>query len=127
MSVVVKNKNGEMFLFTKGAPDILLQRCAFCQKNGEVSVMSPMQKQKILSENESMAKDAMRVLALCWRRANSTSDCSEQNLVFCGLCGMIDPPRKEAFDAVEKCRTAQIRPVMITGDSRETALSLIHI
>lgn len=62
MSVVVKNKNGEMFLFTKGAPDILLQRCAFCQKNGEVSVMSPMQKQKILSENEAMAKDAMRVL-----------------------------------------------------------------
>ena len=124
MSVVVKNKNGEMFLFTKGAPDILLQRCAFCQKNGEVSVMSPMQKQKILSENESMAKDAMRVLALCWRRANSTSDCSEQNLVFCGLCGMIDPPRKEAFDAVEKCRTAQIRPVMITGDSRETACAI---
>ena len=86
--------------------------------------MSPMQKQKILSENEAMAKDAMRVLALCWRRANSTSDCSEQNLVFCGLCGMIDPPRKEAFDAVEKCRTAQIRPVMITGDSRETACAI---
>lgn len=71
-----------------------------------------------------MAKDAMRVLALCWRRANSTSDGAEQNLVFCGLCGMIDPPRKEAFDAVEKCRTAQIRPVMITGDSKETACAI---
>lgn len=124
MSVLVRAKDGELLMFTKGAPDILLQRCAFMQKNGSAAVLTPMMKQRILQENDEMAKNAMRVLALCWRKISGVSDCAEKNLVFCGLAGMIDPPRKEAFEAVAKCRRAQIRPVMITGDSRETACAI---
>ena len=124
MSVLVRTRSGELMMFTKGAPDILLQRCAFVQKNGSVSVMTPAIRQNILRQNEEMASQAMRVLALCWRKISGSLDTSEQNLVFCSLVGMIDPPRKEAYEAVNRCRRAQIRPVMITGDSKETACAV---
>lgn len=124
MSVLVRTRTGELMMFTKGAPDILLQRCAFVQKNGSVSAMTPSMRQSILKQNEEMASQAMRVLALCWRKISGSFDTSEQNLVFCSLAGMIDPPRKEAFEAVNRCRRAQIRPVMITGDSKETACAV---
>jgi len=86
--------------------------------------MTAGKRQELMRENEQMAQNAMRVLALCWRKVSSVHDTAEQNLVFCGLAGMIDPPRKEAFQAVAKCRRAQIRPVMITGDSRQTACAI---
>lgn len=124
MSVIVRTKGGELLMFTKGAPDILMRRCAFVQKNMAVVPMTAGKRQELMRENEQMAQNAMRVLALCWRKVSSVHDTAEQNLVFCGLAGMIDPPRKEAFQAVAKCRRAQIRPVMITGDSRQTACAI---
>ncbi len=124
MSVLVRAKDGELLMFTKGAPDILLQRCAFIQKNGSTQVMTPAIRKSILEENDTMAQGALRVLALCWRKISGSNDCAEQNLVFCGLAGMIDPPRKEAFEAVAVCKKAQIRPVMITGDSKQTACAI---
>ena len=117
-------------MFTKGAPDILLQRCAFVEKNGATAPLTQSERQRILQRNDEMAQDAMRVLALCWRRVSGSGDTAEQNLVFCGLAGMIDPPRKEAYEAVAKCRRAGIRPVMITGDSKQTACAVakeLHI
>ena len=130
MSVIVRSKGGELLMFTKGAPDILLQRCAFVEKNGAAAPLTQSERQRILQRNDEMAQDAMRVLALCWRRVSGSGDTAEQNLVFCGLAGMIDPPRKEAYEAVAKCRRAGIRPVMITGDSRQTACAVakeLHI
>lgn len=124
MSVLVRTRTGELMMFTKGAPDILLQRCAYVQKNGQISAMTPAMRQDILRQNGEMASQAMRVLALCFRRIAGSADTSEQNLVFCALAGMIDPPRKEAYEAVNRCRRAQIRPVMITGDSKETACAV---
>ena len=130
MSVLVKSREGKLLLMTKGAPEILLERCGFIQKGATVSLMTATQKQKILQQNQKMAKDAMRVIALCWRNASSEEDCEEQNLVFCGLAGMTDPPRKEAFQAVKRCQEAGIRTVMITGDNPETARAVagkLHI
>ncbi len=124
MSVLVRTREGELLMFTKGAPDLLLPRCSRIQKEGTVSPLTSSQRQRILEENDKMAGNAMRVLALCWRKISGTGDCAEQNLIFCGLAGMIDPPRKEAFEAVAKCRRAQIRPVMITGDSKQTACAI---
>lgn len=124
MSVLIRTREGELLMFTKGAPDLLLPRCSRIQKEGTVSPLTSSQRQRILEENDKMAGNAMRVLALCWRKISGTGDCAEQNLIFCGLAGMIDPPRKEAFEAVAKCRRAQIRPVMITGDSKQTACAI---
>lgn len=124
MSVLIQNKEGKQFFFTKGAPEILLERCRFFQKNGMVSLMTSTERRQILEQNQKMAQEAMRVIALCWRTASGEEDCSEQNLVFCGLAGMSDPPRKEAYEAVKLCRKAGIRTVMITGDSKETACAV---
>ncbi len=124
MSVLVRTREGELLMLTKGAPDLLLPRCSRIQKDGAVSSLTSVQRQHIMEENDMLAGKAMRVLALCWRKISGPGDCAEQNLTFCGLVGMIDPPRKEAFEAVAKCRRAQIRPVMITGDSKQTACAI---
>lgn len=124
MSVIVREKGGTLMMLTKGAPDILLSRCAYLQQNGAAVPMTASAREKIMRENGQMAKDAMRVLALCYKPVSSLNDSAEQNLVFCALAGMIDPPRKEAYEAVAKCRRAGVRPVMITGDSKETACAV---
>ena len=87
MSVIVRTKGGELLMFTKGAPDILMHRCAFVQKNMAAVPMTAGKRQELMQENEQMAQNAMRVLALCWRKVSSVHDTAEQNLVFCGLAG----------------------------------------
>ena len=124
MSVLVRSAEGELLMFTKGAPDILLPGCAFVQNGEKIQPMTPLFQKEIQQQNDRMAQQAMRVLALCYRKISGIGDCAEQNLIFCGLAGMIDPPRKEAFEAVAKCRKAHIRPVMITGDSKQTACAI---
>lgn len=124
MSVLVRSGKGELLMFTKGAPDILISRCSFVQNGEKIQPITPSFQKEIQQQNDWMAQQAMRVLALCYRKISGTQDCAEQNLIFCGLAGMIDPPRKEAFEAVAKCRKAHIRPVMITGDSKQTACAI---
>ena len=120
---------GEFLLCTKGAPDQLLQRCSHIVENGEVRPLTEEDRKTILSENTKMAREALRVLAAAYQICKSVPDspCSEeveQNLIFAGLVGMIDPERKEAAAAISVAKGAGVRTVMITGDHAETAQAI---
>lgn len=125
MSVLVEHQGGRM-VCTKGAPDVLLQQCSYVLWENRVIPFTQTLKQKVLAANEGMAKNALRVLGLAYREVKPTERCEEEyevenGLVFVGLTGMIDPPRKEVRDAIAKCRKAGIKTVMITGDHQSTA------
>ncbi|NEW05452.1 calcium-translocating P-type ATPase, SERCA-type [Paenibacillus sp. SYP-B3998] len=125
MSVLVSYQGGRMAC-TKGAPDVLLQHCSYILWEGKVIPFTSTLKQKVLSANEGMAKSALRVLGLAYRELKSSDrfeeyEDVENSLVFVGLTGMIDPPRKEVREAISKCRKAGIKTVMITGDHQTTA------
>jgi len=124
MSVVVKARKGELYLFTKGAPDVVLSLCTKIQQGGEVRTITKSDEQEILTANDDMGRKALRVLGFAYRKLsiNELGDSDlEKDLTFVGLMGLMDPPRPEAISAVQKCFTAGIRPVMITGDHKSTA------
>lgn len=132
MSVVVDGTSKETepssgtVLLSKGAPEVMLDKCDFERRMGNVVPLTLERKQEIQSENSEMASGAMRVLAFAYRDDPEKVEGSyqESGLVFAGLVGMIDPPRDEVRLAVESCRDAGIRPVMITGDHPATALAI---
>ena len=115
--------------YTKGGPDVILSRCAYFCENGEIKPMTEEKRAEIMAANKAMADKALRVLAVAkrdWseRPADNTPEYLEQELVFLGLTGMIDPVRPEVKAAIAECRTAGIRPVMITGDHKDTAVAI---
>ncbi len=115
--------------FTKGAPDIILGRCSKMLQNGSVIDMTEAMKQQIAKVNSEFAGDALRVLAFTYRKYDKlpeaiSPDSIENNLIFIGLMGMIDPARVEAFEAIKTCKEAGIKPVMITGDHKDTAVAI---
>ncbi|WP_371381378.1 cation-translocating P-type ATPase [Sporomusa aerivorans] len=121
--------NGQLRTFTKGAPDILLSRCGSIVTGDSARPLTDQDKAAIQAANREMAARALRVLAVAYRDYSSKPDMTnaadiENNLVFVGLLGMIDPPRLEAKAAVELCKGAGIRPVMITGDHPDTAYAI---
>lgn len=125
MSVVVGHQGGRIAL-VKGAPDMLLDKCSYILWEGHVVPFTGTLRGRVQEENEKMARSALRVLGLAYRdvkpRENVDSqECVESQLIFIGLAGMIDPPRREARDAISVCRRAGIKTVMITGDHRLTA------
>jgi len=116
-------------MITKGAPDILLQRCNRYQKNGRVEYISSGIINKIEKQNTTMASQALRVLAIAYSDVESLpneihSETIENNLIFVGLIGMIDPPREGVKEAVATCKKAGIKTVMITGDHIDTAKAI---
>ena len=128
MSTVHRAADG-FIQYTKGAPDALLGRCTHAMRDGERVEMTDALRAQILSDNKEMADRALRVLAAAERRYDAlpediSPEALEQGLTFLGLCGMIDPVRPEAKEAVARCREAGIRPVMITGDHRDTAVAI---
>ncbi|BCG58966.1 calcium-translocating P-type ATPase, SERCA-type [Paenibacillus sp. URB8-2] len=130
MSVIVSHPGGRM-VCTKGAPDVLLSRCSYMMWEGQVVPCTPTLRQKALDANEAMASDALRVLGLAYRelRPNEHADSekeAEGQLIFAGLAGMIDPPRREVRDAISVTRRAGIKTVMITGDHGTTAEAIAH-
>lgn len=115
--------------FTKGAPDIILSKCSRIFQNGSIEEMTPEQLNQITSINSQFASSALRVLAFAYRGFDAlpqtiTSHEIEKDLIFVGLMGMIDPARIEALDAINTCRKAGIKPVMITGDYKDTAVAI---
>lgn len=116
--------NGGYLVITKGAPDILLPMCSRVLVAGQEREMSAAYRTQILKRNEEMAGDALRVMGVAYRQASSEPGDPERELVFCGLLGMLDPPRKEVWRAVATCKTAGIKPVMITGDHAITASAI---
>lgn len=124
MMATVNIFNGKHRLIVKGAPDVILPACSKLESNGDIINISNSHRRKILLQNDEMARDALRVIAVAYRNCNSSSDSKEENLVFAGLIGMNDPPRPEAAKAVAVCKKAGITPVMITGDHIVTACAI---
>ncbi len=128
MSTVHDTEKG-VIQYTKGAPDVVIDRCAYYLENGVAVPMTAEYKAQILAANKAMADKALRVLACAervWTAAPDfdTPDDLEKELCFIGLCGMIDPVRPEVKDAIERCLDAGIRPIMITGDHIDTAIAI---
>ncbi len=111
---------------TKGAPDLLLERCTRFSTPEGVFPLTPEDRRRIARRNEEMAARALRVLGVAYRddAALPPETQAEQDLIFCGLVGLQDPPRPEAADAVRRCKRAGILPVMITGDHAATASAI---
>ena len=128
MSTVHRTDTG-FIQYTKGAPDEVLRRCTHYMENGAILPLTEEKRAAILADNKAMADKALRVLAAAQRLYDSLPDKLEpedleQDLCFIGLAGMIDPVRPEVKDAVAQCRAAGIRPVMITGDHKDTAVAI---
>ena len=129
MSVVCKNAKGEIYVFTKGAPDMIIEKCNRIMSARGIIKLDELTRRSINKINDGMANNALRVMGLAFRKLETGTYVSkakniESDLVFVGLMGMIDPPRKEAVEAVQKCRLAGIKPVMITGDHKLTATAI---
>lgn len=125
------HKDGDHFVqYSKGAPDVLLSRCDRYVENGQVHDLDDAKRKEILGKNKEMADQALRVLAAAYRPFETREEVPEDtqelesHLIFVGLCGMIDPIREEVVGAIQECREAGIRPVMITGDHLDTAVAI---
>lgn len=129
MSTVHRDPSGKYVQYTKGAPDELLRKCSRMLSGDEVVSLTDELRESVLAENRKMAAKALRVLGSAMREMDTlpetvSPETLEKDLVFIGLVGMIDPVRPEVKDAIGECRTAGIRPVMITGDHRDTAVAI---
>lgn len=129
MSTVHKTDGSKIIQYTKGAPDEVLKRCSKALWNGKVVDITDEIRNKILYENKRMADKALRVLCAAYKEYDSVPksfepQSLEENLIFIGLTGMIDPIRPEAAKAIKECREAGIRPIMITGDHKDTAVAI---
>ena len=118
--------DGKIVMYTKGAPDELLRRCVSIELNGKAEALSDAKREEILAKNQAFAESALRVIGVAYRIADkAVVDLEMENdLIFVGLMGMIDPPRVEAKDAVAVCKTAGIQVKMITGDHKITASAI---
>jgi P-type Ca2+ transporter type 2C len=127
MSVVIQKEDGAgLILFAKGSPERILNLCNKELISGQNQPLSESAKSEWLRRNHDLASKALRVLAVAYRPVPESDEhpFEEKDLIFVGLVAMMDPPREEVKGAVEKCRTAGIRPVMITGDHADTALAI---
>lgn len=129
LMTTVNEQDGKYIIYTKGGVDELLKRCKNYLLNGEVKQDLDHYATIIRNNNEEMAKEALRVLACAYKEIDhkptkEEMEDIENNLTFIGMVGMIDPPREEAKIAVEKCKTAGIKTVMITGDHIATATAI---
>ena len=127
MSTIHKTENG-FVQYTKGAPDVVLSRCTEVLADGKRVPMTDELKARIIAQNKEMADEALRVLCAAMRtydeQPSNEADELEKELCYVGLTGMIDPVRPEVVDAIKQCRSAGIRPIMITGDHKDTAVAI---
>ncbi len=128
MTTIHTMGDGKRVAFVKGAPEVLLERCSSLLNGDELRPLTDGERAKTLKVNEEMAKDALRVLGIAYKELPEMDgygeDSVEQELVLLGLVGMMDPPREEATEAVKVCRQVHIKPVMITGDHKLTAVAV---
>ena len=128
MSTIHQTERG-IIQYTKGACDVILEHCTGYLKNGEIVPVTEDVLEEIRHVNKSYADQALRVLAAAYLSydampEDTDPDSLEQSLILIGLYGMIDPCRPEVYEAIEKCRMAGIRPIMITGDHKDTAVAI---
>ena len=124
MTVFLDDPAGHSYSFSKGAPDILLERCRYVLTPMGVQPLTAALRGQLEQAAAHMAQDAMRVLGFAYKEAPVAHGSAEQDMIFVGLAGMLDPPRKEVYAAVAQCAKAHIRTVMITGDHKATACAV---
>lgn len=128
MTTIHKMENGKRIAFMKGAPEVVLERCSHTFEDSGMRELTDKEKTDIVKVNEEMAHGALRVLGLSYRELPDgigyTEDTIENGMVFLGLAGMMDPPREEAVEAVKVCKEVGIKPIMITGDHKLTAVAI---
>ncbi len=128
MTTIHNMGNSKYIVITKGAPDILIGKCTKYQNDDSILPITSEVKNRLLRKNRQMAGSALRVLGVAYKiigyiQKNPDTEQTENNLIFVGFTGMIDPPRPEAYEAVKACKNAGIKPVMITGDHLLTAVA----
>lgn len=124
MSVIIQEHNKEV-CYMKGAPERVLERCSGILENGKVRPLTAQKKKQIYNYIEAMSNRALRCIAAAYKDEGVVkNNIVENDLIFLGVAGSIDPPRLEVRDAVLKCKMAGIKPVMITGDHKNTALAI---
>ena len=124
MTVLVKSKF--ITSFTKGSLEKILDNCSFYLSNGIIEKLSLQKKKEFLDNSNLMSQKALRVLGFAYKEFSYLPDkleC-ESDMIFIGSCGMFDPPREQSFNAIKQCKSAGLSPIMITGDSKETAFSV---
>lgn len=124
----------KLIAFTKGAPEIILATCKYIDNNGKIERITKKTRSRINKSTKDMTQSALRVLAIGYRiiddkeliedRNNLTENNVEKEFIFSGLIGIMDPPKKEAKEAIKKCKTAGIKVIMITGDHKDTAAAI---
>jgi Ca2+-transporting ATPase len=126
MMTTVCMKHNKKIAYVKGAPEVVLERCNYILLNGQIVTLTDELREKILKANSEMGKNALRVLAFAFKEVanNESDDELEKGLIFLGLQGMLDPPRAGVKEALEDCRKAGIKVVMLTGDNIETAKAI---
>ena len=122
----LNNSNYSYRIITKGAPDILIDKCSKIYLNGQIMELTSIDKTKIKEQNVKMANDALRVLAVAYEDSNTNSleYNNSKSMILVGLIGMIDPPREGVKEAISTCKRAGIKTVMITGDHIATAKAI---
>lgn len=118
------------WMITKGSPELTLERCQWRQVGQDIQPLTLADRQEILAENDRFAAQGLRVLGIAHRYWSELPpaarvETSEQELIWLGLVGILDPPRPEVLEAVATCRRAGIRPIMITGDHQLTAQAIV--
>ena len=125
MMTVIMNENGKETCYMKGAPERVLEKCNSVLENGKVKPLTYQKKKQIYSYIEAMSNRALRCIAAAYKEESLVKNESvECDLIFLGVAGSMDPPRIEVKDAVLKCKMAGIKPIMITGDHKNTALAI---
>ena len=124
MTVVCKTKDKKHIAYTKGAPEELVEKCTYALIDGKKKKLTKEDKQKILNKSEELATEALRSLAFAYKTEKLKENEVEEDLIFLGIVGMIDPPRREVMSSIKSCHTAGIRVIMITGDHKATAVAI---
>lgn len=129
MTTVHRINDHQYIQYTKGAPEVILSHCTFILDKGKVRIMKDSDRKAISETNKEMADQALRLIGVAYRNWNekpveNNGSNVENNLIYAGVAGMIDPVRKEIIPAMKECRNAGIRPVMITGDNLDTAVAI---
>lgn len=128
MMSTINKIDGKNYILVKGSLSSLIKRCSRIDDKGKVKKLSSFARESIKKQEKLMANDALKVLALAYKPITKDLDkidvSDENDLIFLGLVGLIDPPRSDVAEAIEKCKSAGVLPIMITGDSLETALSV---
>lgn len=123
MMSTIHKKGSNYYVFTKGAPEVVLKKCKYFESNGKVQKLEEEDIKEFKYVIKKMANKALRVMALAYKKTTELNG-FEEDLIFLGFVGMMDPPRKEVFEAIKLCKKAGIDIVMITGDHKDTAFAI---